>query len=170
MLQALTKAGYETPSPIQSRVIPAALEGFDILGQARTGTGKTAAFAIPILEQLDPLREEPNPQALILVPTRELATQVTDEFRKLAEGCPTSIVELSGGKPMNSQLRRLREGVQVVIGTPGRVIDHMRRGSLVMKSLWCVVLDEADRMLDIGFRPDTNGFYETVPRTDKHCC
>ncbi len=165
MLKALSKAGYTKPSPIQSKVIPVALDGFDILGQARTGTGKTAAFAIPILEQLDPLSEAPKPQALVLVPTRELATQVTDEFKKLAAGCPTSIVELAGGKPMNVQLRQLQRGVQVVVGTPGRVIDHMRRGSLEMSGLWCVVLDEADRMLDIGFRPDIERILRRAPAT-----
>jgi ATP-dependent RNA helicase DeaD len=163
MRAALQKAGYSTPSPIQAQVIPTALQGYDILGQARTGTGKTAAFAIPILEQLDPLRETPNPQALVLVPTRELATQVTDEFQKLAYGCPTSVVELAGGKAMDRQLKKLRAGVQVVVGTPGRVIDHLRRGSLVLTSLWCVVLDEADRMLDIGFRPDIERILRRCP-------
>lgn len=163
MQRALHAAGYVKPSPIQAQVIPTALQGYDILGQARTGTGKTAAFAIPILEQLDPLRETPNPQALVLVPTRELATQVTDEFQKLAEGCPTSIVELAGGKAMDRQLKRLRAGVQVVVGTPGRVIDHLRRGSLIPDNLWCVVLDEADRMLDIGFRPDIERILRRCP-------
>ncbi len=162
-MRALKAAGYESPSPIQSRVIPIALTGQDVLGQARTGTGKTASFAIPVLEQLDPLRECRNPQALILVPTRELAGQVTGEFEKLAYGCPTSIVELSGGKPMRSQLKKLENGTQVVVGTPGRVIDHMRRGSLVMQDLWCVVLDEADRMLDIGFRPDIERILKRCP-------
>lgn len=163
MQRSLHAAGYVKPSPIQAEVIPVALQGYDILGQARTGTGKTAAFAIPILEQLDPLRETPNPQALVLVPTRELATQVTDEFQKLAHGCPTSVVELAGGKAMDRQLKKLRAGVQVVVGTPGRVIDHLRRGSLNPDSLWCVVLDEADRMLDIGFRPDIERILRRCP-------
>jgi ATP-dependent RNA helicase DeaD len=163
MLRSLHNAGYVTPSPIQAEVIPIALDGYDILGQARTGTGKTAAFAIPILEQLDPIAERRHPQALVLVPTRELATQVTDEFIKLADGCPTSIVELAGGKPMDRQLRKLKSGAQVVIGTPGRVIDHIRRGTLVLNDLWCVVLDEADRMLDIGFRPDIERILRQCP-------
>ena len=153
MRRALEKLGWTKPSPIQARVIPHALQGYDFLGQARTGTGKTASFAIPILEQLDPLKESPLPQALILVPTRELAAQVHGEFVKLAEGCPTQIVEVSGGKHMRRQLNALAEGVQVVVGTPGRVIDHLQRGTLRLQGLWCVVLDEADRMLDIGFRP-----------------
>ena len=165
MMRSLKAAGYDTPSAIQSRLIPVALEGYDVLGQARTGTGKTAAFAIPILEQLDPLEQSPLPQALVLVPTRELATQVTGEFCKLAEGCPTEILEVAGGKAMTIQLRRLRAGVQVVVGTPGRVIDHLRRGSLDLRNLWCVVLDEADRMLDIGFRPDIERILRRCPET-----
>ncbi|AMV34408.1 DEAD-box ATP-dependent RNA helicase CshA [Pirellula sp. SH-Sr6A] len=163
MMRALAKLGYERPSPIQSRVIPWALEGYDLIGQARTGTGKTASFAIPILEQLDPLRVCPSPQALVLVPTRELAAQVHGEFVKLADGCPTEILEVAGGKHLDRQTRKLREGVQVVVGTPGRVIDHIQRGSLDLRRLWCVVLDEADRMLDIGFRPDIERILRRCP-------
>ncbi len=153
MQRALKRLGYETPSPIQAQVIPAALECRDIIGQARTGTGKTAAFSIPILELLDPLRETKNPQALILVPTRELAEQVFQEIERLAHGCPTSVVVLAGGKHMRRQMDRLKQGVQIVVGTPGRVMDHMQRGTFKTEDVWCVVLDEADRMLDIGFRP-----------------
>lgn len=162
-LRALKKQGYEKPSPIQAKLIPWALEGYDVIGQARTGTGKTASFAIPILEQLDPLRITRNPQALILVPTRELASQVHGEFVKLAYGCPTEVLEVAGGKHMTRQLRALEKGVQVVVGTPGRVIDHIRRGTLNLQSLWCVVLDEADRMLDIGFRPDIERILRRCP-------
>jgi ATP-dependent RNA helicase DeaD len=153
MLRALAGLGYESPSPIQAQVIPWALQGYDVIGQARTGTGKTASFAIPILEQIDPLREVSTPQALVLVPTRELAAQVYGEFLKLAQGCPTSVLEVAGGKHMRRQTTKLDQGVQIVVGTPGRVIDHISRGSLDLRRLWCVVLDEADRMLDIGFRP-----------------
>lgn len=163
MMRALKKLGYEKPSPIQGQVIPWALQGYDVLGQARTGTGKTASFAIPILEQLDPLRTCPSPQALILVPTRELAAQVHGEFVKLAEGCPTSVLEVAGGKHMDRQTKKLQQGVQVVVGTPGRVIDHIQRGSLRLNRLWCVVLDEADRMLDIGFRPDIERILRRCP-------
>lgn len=165
MRRSLADAGYLKPSPIQSAVIPAALEGYDIIGQARTGTGKTAAFSIPILEQLDPWRPRCKPQALVLVPTRELANQVTGEMIKLASGIPTSILEIAGGKAMHRQLTRLAEGVQVVVGTPGRVIDHINRRSLQLDQLWCVVLDEADRMLDIGFRPDIERILRRCPET-----
>ena len=163
MQRALAQIGWSNPSPIQARVIPYALEGYDILGQARTGTGKTASFAIPILEQLDPLRVNPLPQALVLVPTRELANQVYGEFVRLAQGCPTEVVEVSGGKHMQKQLKALAKGVQVVVGTPGRVIDHIQRGSLRLNGLWCVVLDEADRMLDIGFRPSIERILRRCP-------
>ena len=163
MMKALGKLGYEAPSPIQAQVIPWALQGYDVIGQARTGTGKTASFAIPILEQLDPLRENSKPQAIVLVPTRELAAQVHGEFVKLAEGCPTSVLEVAGGKHMEKQTKRLQQGVQVVVGTPGRVIDHIQRGTLSLSRIWCVVLDEADRMLDIGFRPDIERILRRCP-------
>ena len=161
--RALAKLGYETPSPIQAKVIPWALEGYDVIGQARTGTGKTASFAIPILEQLDPIRLSPLPQAIVLVPTRELAAQVHGEFVKLAFGCPTEIIEVAGGKHMTRQLKALEKGTQIVVGTPGRVIDHIQRGSLKLNNIWCVVLDEADRMLDIGFRPDIERILRRCP-------
>ena len=163
MRRSLQRAGYETPSPVQSKVIPLALEGFDVIGQARTGTGKTASFGIPILEQLDPIAENPLPQALILVPTRELAGQVHDEIVKLAYGCPTECLVVSGGKDMHRQLKALKAGVQIVVGTPGRVLDHIQRGTFKTSNLWCVVLDEADRMLDIGFRPDIERILRRCP-------
>lgn len=153
MRRALAKAGFTKPSPIQGSLIPRALDGEDVIGQARTGTGKTAAFAIPILEQLSPLEECRDPQAIIVVPTRELADQVGKETERLAYGVPTEVAVLAGGKNMNGQLRQLENGVQVVVGTPGRLHDHLQRGTLRTKETWCVVLDEADRMLDIGFRP-----------------
>lgn len=161
--RAIKRLGYEKPSPIQAKVIPWALQGYDVIGQARTGTGKTASFAIPILEQLDPLRTSRYPQALVLVPTRELAAQVHGEFVKLAYGCPTEVLEVAGGKHMTKQLRAFEGNVQVVVGTPGRVIDHINRGSLKLNNIWCVVLDEADRMLDIGFRPDIERILRRCP-------
>ena len=164
MLRCLKKLGYETPSPIQAQVIPAALDSMDIIGQARTGTGKTAAFGIPILELLDPLRETRNPQALILVPTRELAEQVLQEIERLAWGCPTSCTVLAGGKHMRRQMQRLQDGTQIVVGTPGRVMDHIQRGTFKTDDLWCVVLDEADRMLDIGFRPAIEKILRRCPK------
>lgn len=164
MHKALQRAGFEKPTPIQAALIPLALEGIDVIGQARTGTGKTAAFGIPILEQLSSLEECPSPQALILVPTRELADQVGKELQRLAWGVPTSITVLAGGKNMNGQLRDLRGGVQIAVGTPGRVADHLSRGTLRTDRVWCVVLDEADRMLDIGFRPQIEKILRRCPR------
>lgn len=157
----LGKIGYETPSPIQAALIPIALEGYDVIGQAQTGTGKTAAFSIPILEYID-LRIK-APQALILAPTRELAVQVEREIQKLASDIDVTSCCLYGGKPIKSQLNMLSKGVQIVVGTPGRVIDHLSRGSLDPRGLWCVVLDEADRMLDIGFRPDIERILRKCP-------
>ncbi len=166
MLRALKKLGYETPSPVQAQVIPPALESRDIIAQARTGTGKTAAFGIPILELLDPLRETRNPQALIMVPTRELAEQVFQEIERLAYGCPTAVTVLAGGKHMRRQMQQLADGTQIVVGTPGRVMDHMQRGTFKTDDIWCVVLDEADRMLDIGFRPAIERILRRCP-TDR---
>jgi ATP-dependent RNA helicase DeaD len=166
MLRALRRAGYEHPTSIQAQVIPPALENLDIVGQARTGTGKTAAFGIPILEMLDPLSETRNPQALVLVPTRELAEQVHQELVKLAYGCPTASVVMAGGKHMRRQLDQLAQGVQLVVGTPGRVLDHIGRRTMKLHDLWCVVLDEADRMLDIGFRPAIERILRACP-TDR---
>lgn len=162
--RALERAGFREATPIQAALIPLALEGHDVIGQARTGTGKTAAFSIPILEQLDSLEDTRDPQALILVPTRELADQVGREAERLAFGLPTEIAVLAGGKNMTGQLRQLQNGVQIVVGTPGRVHDHLQRGTLRTDSIWCVVLDEADRMLDIGFRPQIERILRRCPK------
>ena len=164
MRRAVAKAGFTKPSPIQGALIPLALDGLDVIGQARTGTGKTAAFSIPILEQLDPLEDCRDPQVIVVVPTRELADQVAREAERLAYGVPTEIAVMSGGKNMNKQLRQLENGVQMVVGTPGRLHDHMQRGTLRTKSVWCVVLDEADRMLDDGFRPQIERILRKCPR------
>ncbi len=163
MLASLEAAGYEQPTPIQAGLIPRALLGIDVLGQARTGTGKTAAFAIPILERLRPHSEVHGTQALVLVPTRELAVQVREEIAKLAHGRKTHIVALYGGKPIRGQIEKLKRITEIVVGTPGRVMDHMARGTLVLSNLQCVVLDEADRMLDIGFRPDIEKILRRCP-------
>ena len=163
-LQALKRAGFEHATPIQAGLIPLALEGYDVIGQARTGTGKTAAFSIPILEQLDSLEDCRDPQAIVIVPTRELADQVGREAERLAWGVPTEIAVLAGGKNMTGQLRQLHNGVQMVVGTPGRIHDHLQRGSLRTGSVWCVVLDEADRMLDIGFRPQIERILRRCPK------
>jgi ATP-dependent RNA helicase DeaD len=163
MLEILARVGYQKPSPVQAGVIPLALDEYDVIGQAKTGTGKTAAFAIPILERLDLRSREPQTQALILTPTRELAVQVENEFRKLA---PQEVFCccLYGGRPINKQINQLKQGCHVVVGTPGRVIDHLNRGSLKIDKLWFVVLDEADRMLDIGFRPDIERILKRCPK------
>jgi ATP-dependent RNA helicase DeaD len=165
MLAALEKAEYLQPTPIQAGLIPRALAGVDVLGQARTGTGKTAAFVIPILEGLAPRKEVHGPQALILVPTRELAVQVDGEVNKLSHGRKTHSVALYGGKPIRGQIDKLHKGADIVVGTPGRVLDHIARGTLELRSLKFVVLDEADRMLDIGFRPDIEKILRKCPQS-----
>jgi ATP-dependent RNA helicase DeaD len=137
----------------------------DLLGQARTGTGKTAAFVIPILERMQAAKKGHAPQALILVPTRELAVQVREEVVKLSHGRKIHSVALYGGKPIRGQIEKLSRGAEVVIGTPGRVLDHMARGTLKLEELQVVVLDEADRMLDIGFRPDIEKILRRCPRS-----
>jgi len=163
MMSALEHAGYIEPTAIQAGLIPRALAGIDVLGQARTGTGKTAAFAIPLIERLEPHRNHHSPQALVLVPTRELAVQVREECAKLSHGRKTHIVAVYGGKPIREQMEKLRRGVDIVVGTPGRVLDHIGRGTLQLENLSFVVLDEADRMLDIGFRPDIEKILRRCP-------
>src|SRR5947208_8727702 len=164
MLDALEKATYEYPTPIQAGLIPLALQGIDVVGQARTGTGKTASFGIPILEKLELKHDIHHPQALIMVPTRELAVQVKDETVKLSEGRRVHCVALYGGKPIRQQIEKLRKGAQIIVGTPGRVLDHLARGTVDFSKLTFVVLDEADRMLDIGFRPDIERILKRCPQ------
>jgi ATP-dependent RNA helicase DeaD len=163
-LAALQKAAYLEPTPVQAGVIPRVLAGADVMAQAQTGTGKTAAFAIPILEQLDRTERSAAPRAIVLVPTRELAVQVRDEFVKLAEGRKVHIIGVYGGKPIRKQFEQLHRGADIVVGTPGRILDHMHRGSLSLASIRCAVLDEADRMLDIGFRPDIEKILRRCPQ------
>jgi ATP-dependent RNA helicase DeaD len=165
MLEALKKAGYEYPTPIQAGLIPLALKEIDVVGQARTGTGKTASFAIPILERLQLKHDIHHPQALVLVPTRELAVQVKDEIVKLSEGRRVHCVAVYGGKPIREQIEKIRKGAQVIVGTPGRVLDHLARGTVDFSKLNFVVLDEADRMLDIGFRPDIERILKRCPQS-----
>ena len=160
--QAIADMGFETASPIQSEAIPYLLEGRDVIGQAQTGTGKTAAFGIPIIERVDPAAK--LVQALVLCPTRELALQVAEEMKKLAKhkrGLLTTAVY--GGDSIERQIRDLKRGAQVVIGTPGRVIDHIERGTLKLDALQLIVLDEADEMLDMGFREDIESILEETP-------
>lgn len=153
ILKAINEMGFEAPTSIQTRCIPTILAGKDIVGQAQTGTGKTAAFGIPALQLAD--KKSGLPSVLILCPTRELAIQVTGELNKLAKymnGIYT--VPVYGGQPISRQLKALKQGVQIVIGTPGRVIDHLKRGTLKLDNLKLLVLDEADEMLNMGFRED----------------
>lgn len=149
--QNLAVKGYEVPSPIQDQTIPMALEGKDIIGIANTGTGKTAAFAVPVIDQLI---TNQSAKALIIAPTRELAQQIEDEMRSIGKNSGLFGVLLIGGTPMNPQLRDLRHNPRIVIGTPGRIKDHMERGTLNLSAFNVVVLDEVDRMLDMGFLPD----------------
>lgn len=162
ILQALHDVGYETPSPIQAASIPPLLAGHDLVGQAQTGTGKTAAFALPILHAIDLQRREP--QALVLTPTRELALQVAEAFQSYARHLPEfHILPIYGGQSMDAQLRQLRRGVHVIIGTPGRVMDHLRRESLNLSGIRTLVLDEADEMLKMGFIEDVEWILEHTP-------
>lgn len=163
MLDSLKQARYETPTQIQAGLIPLALQGLDVIGQARTGTGKTAAFLVPILEGLKSSRQVSGPQALVLTPTRELAVQVRDEADKLTYGRRVHCVAIYGGQPIRGQIEKLQRGAQIIVGTPGRVLDHMSRGTLKWDNLSYVVLDEADRMLDIGFRPDIEKILRRCP-------
>jgi len=164
VLRAVGELGYETPSPIQARIIPHVLGGQDVLGQAQTGTGKTAAFALPLLSRLAP--DAPGVQALVLAPTRELALQVAAAFQRYAAHLPGfRALAVYGGQGYAEQLRGLRQGAQVVVGTPGRIMDHMRRGSLDLAHLRCLVLDEADEMLRMGFIEDVEWILEQTPAT-----
>jgi len=162
VLQALIDVGYESPSPIQAATIPVLLSGKDMLGQAQTGTGKTAAFALPALTNIDLAGREP--QVLVLVPTRELALQVAEAFQRYAARLPGfHVLPIYGGQSYQPQLNALRRGVHVVVGTPGRVIDHMNRGTLKLGSLKLLVLDEADEMLAMGFVDAVESILEQTP-------
>ncbi|MCD9030131.1 DEAD/DEAH box helicase [Luteimonas sp. Y-2-2-4F] len=162
LLRALAAVGYETPSPIQAATIPPLLAGRDVLGQAQTGTGKTAAFALPVLSQLD--AKAGKPQALVLAPTRELALQVAEAFQKYAQHIPGfHVLPIYGGQGYAQQLSALKRGVHVVVGTPGRVVDHLERGSLDLSELRAMVLDEADEMLRMGFIDDVEAVLKRTP-------
>ena len=162
LLEALDGVGYETPSPIQAQTIPPLLQGRDVLGQAQTGTGKTAAFALPILARIDLGRRAP--QALVLTPTRELAIQVAEAFQKYAARLRDfHVLPVYGGQHYGPQLHALRRGPHVIVGTPGRVIDHMERGTLKLDALTCLVLDEADEMLRMGFIEDVEKVLKKTP-------
>lgn len=162
VLRALTDVGYESPSPIQAATIPSLLEGRDVLGQAQTGTGKTAAFALPILSRIE--MRPGKPQALVLAPTRELAIQVAEAFQRYAAHMPGfQVLPIYGGQSYGPQLHALRRGVHVVVGTPGRVIDHLEKGTLNLSELRFIVLDEADEMLRMGFIDDVEKVLQATP-------
>lgn len=162
LLRSISELGYEHASPIQEQAIPAIMRGRDVLGQAQTGTGKTAAFALPVLAQIEP--NNPNTQVLVLAPTRELAIQVTEAFESYSKYVSgVNVLSIYGGQAYGIQLKQLKRGAQIVVGTPGRVMDHMRRGSLKLNNLKTLVLDEADEMLRMGFIDDVNWVLEHTP-------
>ncbi|MEE9446882.1 MAG: DEAD/DEAH box helicase [Arenicellales bacterium] len=163
VLKMVEEVGYETPSPIQAKTIPLILDGRDVLGQAQTGTGKTAAFAMPILSMLN--MKQKDPQVLVLAPTRELAIQVAEAFQTYAKHIKGfHVLPIYGGADYRGQIRALERGVHVVVGTPGRVMDHMRKGTLKLKQLTTLVLDEADEMLRMGFTDDVEWVLDQIPK------
>jgi ATP-dependent RNA helicase RhlE len=179
--RALQRLGYETPTPIQVQAIPPALEGNDVLGVAQTGTGKTAAFVLPSLQRLlpqpsstsgpvQPSHDRPRPvhthgpRMIVLAPTRELALQIAEESSRLAEFTPLRVTVVYGGAPLRKQTEQLRKGTDVVVATPGRLMDHLDRGNLNFDGLQILVLDEADRMLDMGFLPDIESIVQRMPK------
>jgi ATP-dependent RNA helicase RhlE len=161
LVRNVAELGYETPTPIQQQAIPAALEGKDVLGRAPTGTGKTAAFMLPTLHHL---RRKEGLRALVLCPTRELAIQVADSARDYARGSESFVGVLYGGVPLDKDLRGLRAGYDILVATPGRLIDHVERGNVVLADIEILILDEADRMLDMGFKPQIDAILRNCPR------
>src|SRR6478609_989152 len=164
LLEVVKEIGFQHLTPIQAQSVPALLEGKDLIGQSKTGSGKTAAFALPLLQKLDLSKREL--QALVLCPTRELSAQVARELRKLGRNLSgLSVATLSGGQEVREQARALEQGVHVAVGTPGRLIDHLRRRNLKVHRVATVVLDEADRMLDMGFGEDVGKVLKALPAT-----
>jgi ATP-dependent RNA helicase DeaD len=162
LLRALTDLGYEEPTPIQQESIPPLLEGRDVLGQAATGTGKTAAFALPVLHRVATEGQATGPAALVLVPTRELAMQVSQAFHRYGRDLGVRVLPIYGGQPIGRQLQALERGVDVVVATPGRALDHIGRGTLPLDQVRTVVLDEADEMLDLGFAEDIDAILDEI--------
>jgi ATP-dependent RNA helicase DeaD len=165
LLASLTRLGYEEPTPIQRETIPLLLAGSDLIGQAATGTGKTAAFALPILQQMPAPGAKVVPFALVLVPTRELAVQVSEAMYKYGRDLDAHVLPIYGGQPIGRQLHALNAGVHVVVATPGRALDHIARGTLPLDAIRIVVLDEADEMLDMGFAEDIESILQATPAT-----
>jgi len=164
LLKALAGLGYEEPTPIQREAIPPMINGKDLLGQAATGTGKTAAFALPILQLLDMSNDRPSPVALVLVPTRELAMQVSEAIYRYGHDLRARCVPIYGGQPIGRQIDALSRGTHVVVATPGRALDHIRKKTLKLDNIKMVVLDEADEMLDMGFAEDLEAILESTPK------
>ncbi len=163
LLQAVQKMGFEEPTPIQEKAIPLALEGRDIIGHAQTGTGKTVAFAIPLVERLSP--DEPGVKALVITPTRELTVQVCEELNRIASAKGIRTLPIYGGQDIDRQIKALAKQPQIVVGTPGRLMDHLRRRTLRLNNIEMVVLDEADEMLNMGFIDDIETIMATMPST-----
>ena len=164
ILSALTVLGYEEPTPIQKETIPPLIAGRDLLGQAATGTGKTAAFALPILQRILNEGKSEGPTAVVLVPTRELAVQVSEAMHRYGKALGVRVLPVYGGQPIGRQLHALRAGIDIVVATPGRALDHIRRGSLQLGGIKVVVLDEADEMLDMGFAEDIEAVLAEAPK------
>jgi ATP-dependent RNA helicase DeaD len=170
VVKALEENGLKSPFPIQEAAIPVILNGQDFIGQAHTGSGKTAAYALPILTKINSKRYNNSPQALILVPTRELAMQVTAEINKFAKNTRIKTVSIYGGQSIGIQFDRLRRGVQILVATPGRLIDHLKRQSIELENVDHVVLDEADRMLDMGFIEDIETILSHINNDERQTC
>lgn len=160
-LKSLERMGFEEATPIQAGTIPLAVEGHDIIGQAQTGTGKTVAFGVPLIEKVDP--KEPTIQALVIAPTRELAIQCSEELHKIGYGKRSKILSVYGGQDISRQIRALKNKPQIIVGTPGRILDHIKRRTLKLENVKTLVLDEADEMLNMGFIEDINAILENVP-------
>lgn len=165
LLNAVSDMGFEEPSPIQAQTIPLVLEGHDVIGQAQTGTGKTAAFGIPTIEKIGDSGR--RIQALVLTPTRELAIQIAEEFNKIGKYKRVKTLPVYGGQAIDRQIRALRYGVQIVVGTPGRLLDHIRRGTIKLDDVHTLILDEADEMLDMGFVDDIESILTHIPSEDR---
>jgi len=165
VLQAVSDMGFEEPSPIQSQTIPLVLEGHDVVGQAQTGTGKTAAFGIPTIEKI--VDGSRHIQALVLTPTRELAIQIAEEFNKIGKYKRVKTLPIYGGQSIDRQIRSLKFGVQIVVGTPGRLLDHVRRNTIKLENVQTLILDEADEMLDMGFVDDIEAILEQLSSEDR---
>lgn len=165
VIAALSDMGFEEPSPIQSQTIPLVLDGHDVIGQAQTGTGKTAAFGIPTIEKL--VDGSRHIQGLVLTPTRELAIQIAEEFNKIGKYKKVKTLPIYGGQSIDRQIRSLKYGVQIVVGTPGRLLDHIRRNTIKLENVQTLILDEADEMLDMGFIEDIEGIMQQLLREDR---